>query len=104
MKNWLKSYLPYKPENVKAEFKKDSIILNWDRIEWRYPSGYYEITGYTIYRGTSSGEEVLIATVNPSTSTYTDTDIEIDKTYYYYIRTIENLFEEMTVYSDPSPV
>jgi len=72
--------------------------------EWRHPtSGYYEVTGYTIYRGTSPGEEVLIATVNPSSNPYyTDTDIEIGKTYYYYIKSVENLLEEMTVYSDPS--
>ncbi len=102
MKEWLKNYLPYSPTNLEATFKNNSVSLKWNQVEWRYPSGYYEVTGYTIYRGTSSGEEALIATVSPFTSTYTDTNIEVGKTYYYYVRTIENLFKEMTVYSDPS--
>jgi hypothetical protein len=100
MKEWLKSYLPYTTKNLQAAFENNSVTLGWDQVEWRYPSGYYLITGYAIYRGTSPGEEVLIATV-PSNS-YTDTDIEPGKTYYYYVKSIENLFEEIPVYSDPS--
>ncbi|MCD6564380.1 MAG: hypothetical protein J7K53_00400 [Bacteroidales bacterium] len=100
MKEWLKSYLPYKPENLEAIFKNNSVSLNWNQVEWRYPSGYYEVTGYEIYRGISLGEEEKIATVN--SNSYIDTDIQIGKTYYYYIKSVENLFQEMTVYSDPS--
>jgi hypothetical protein len=80
MKEWLKSYLPYPPTNLEATFKTNSVRLKWDRVEWRYVSSYYLIIGYEIYRGTSSGEEVLIATVGPSNPYYTDTDIEIGKT------------------------
>jgi len=58
------------------------------------------ITGYEICRGASPGEEEKIAMVN--SNSYIDTDIEIGKTYYYYIKSVENLFEEMTVYSDSS--
>jgi len=100
MKEWLKTYLPYAPKNLQAQFKDNSVRLSWDQVKWRYPSGYYEIIGYAIYRGTSKGQETLIATV-PSNS-YTDTDIELGKTYYYYVKSIENLFEEMKVYSEPS--
>jgi hypothetical protein len=103
MKDWLKSYLPYVPKNFQATFENNHVTLKWDQVEWRYPSGYYEITGYAIYRGTSKGEEALIATVGPSSSpSFIDTNIEPGKTYYYYVKSIENLYQEIPVYSEPS--
>jgi len=53
MKDWLKSYLPYAPKNLQATFRNNAVTLKWDKVEWRYPSDYYEITGYSVYRGTS---------------------------------------------------
>jgi len=103
MKDWLKSYLPYAPKNFQATFENNSVTLQWDNVEWRYPSGYYLITGYAIYRGTSKGAETLIGTVGPSSSpSFVDTSIEPGKTYYYYVKSIENLYQEMPVYSEPS--
>jgi len=45
-------------------------------------------------------EEVPIATV--TSNSYTDMDIELGKTYYYYVKSIENLYQEIPVYSNPS--
>ncbi len=100
MKEWLKSYLPYSPKNLRAKLENDAVTLQWDQVDWRYPSGYYEITGYAIYRGTSPGEEVYISTV--TSNSYTDMDIELGITYYYYVKSVENLYQEIPVYSDPS--
>jgi len=102
LKDWLKSYLPYTPQNVTAEFKNNSVSIHWNLVDWKYPSGYYEITGYAIYRGTSPGEEALIMAVDANISTYTDKNITVGETYYYYIKSIENLYQEIPVYSDPS--
>ncbi|MGC8789746.1 MAG: stalk domain-containing protein [Caldisericum sp.] len=104
MKDWLKSYLRYAPKKFQATFENNSVTLRWDQVDWRYPSGYYEITGYAIYRGTSPGKEALIATVDLTVdaSSYTDKDIELGKNYYYYVKSIENLYQEIPVYSEPS--
>ena len=42
-----------------------------------------EYTNYNIYRGTSSGTYELIASVDGSTFSYTDTDVSNNVTYYY---------------------
>ena len=102
MKEWLKSYLPYSPQNAKATFQNNSVVINWNPVEWRYPSGYYEVTGYTIYRGETPNEGTLIGRVDSSKTIYYDSNIEKGKTYYYWLRTIENLFQEFEVFSDPS--
>lgn len=108
LKDWLRSYLPYAPQNLESVYKynsanrENSVAIRWDQVEWRYPSYYYEITGYAVYRGTSPGEEVLIATVDASTTTYTDTYVRSGETYYYYVKSVENLFQEIEVYSQPS--
>jgi hypothetical protein len=103
MKEWLKSYLPYAPKNLQATFENNSVTLNWDQVEWRYINNYYEITGYAIYRGTSEGSETLISTIGDSSNpSFIDTNIEPGKTYYYYVKSIENLYQEIPVYSEPS--
>jgi len=88
MKEWLKSYLPYSPKNLNASFKGNAVVLNWDQVGWRYTNDYYRIIGYDIYRGTSSGKENKIATVD--SNSYTDTNIESGKTYYYYVESLED--------------
>ena len=88
IKDWLKSYLPYSPQNVSASVNNNSITLNWDQVKWRYLKNYYKIIGYNVYRGTEEGKEEKIATV--TSNSYTDRDINIGKNYYYYITAIED--------------
>ena len=55
-------------------------------LSWSAPSsdGGSAITGYTIYRGTSSGSESALATVGNQTS-YTDAGVTNGTTYYYTV-------------------
>ena len=61
---------------------------------WAAPSnnGGGSITNYTIYRGTSSGGEALLITVN-NTLTYTDAGLANGQTYYYQVSAINSAGE-----------
>ena len=104
MKEWLKSYLPYPPQDVRAAFENNSVVIDWKSVEWRYQSGYYEVIGYAIYRGETPYEGTLIGRVDSSKTIYYDSNIERGKTYYYWVKSIENLFQEFEVLSEPSSV
>ena len=54
-------------------------------LSWTVPfDGGSAITGYTIYRGTTSGGETLLTTVAPGT-TYADISVTSGVTYYYRV-------------------
>ncbi len=58
-----------------------SVTLTWSGP----PPGMPAIDTYTIYRGTSSGSETQLATVNGPTTQYTDSAITPGTTYYYQV-------------------
>jgi len=90
---------PDSPLTLTASISNNSITLNWS------PSaqGTYPIAGYAIYRETKPDEESTtpIATVDASTSSYTDTGITSGVTYYYHVRVFDN--QNPPNYSLPSP-
>ena len=54
-------------------------------LSWTVPfDGGSAITGYAIYRGTTSGGETLLATVAPGTA-YADASVTTGITYYYRV-------------------
>lgn len=54
-------------------------------LSWTTPSnGGSAITGYTVYRGTTSGSEVALTTL-PVQNTYTDSGVTNGTTYYYKV-------------------
>ena len=54
-------------------------------LSWTVPfDGGSAITGYAIYRGTTSGGETLLTTVAPGT-TYADAAVTSGLTYYYRV-------------------
>ncbi|MGC8979296.1 stalk domain-containing protein [Caldisericum sp.] len=89
---------PAPPENLSASFSSSSVTLSWTASQ----QGTSSIAGYSIYRGRiSTGESpVPIATVPANTTTYTDTQITIGETYYYYVEAFDN--QSPSNYSDPS--
>jgi len=91
-------YPPSSPSNLQAVISPNSITLTWS------PSvqGTYQIGGYAIYRGTSQGNEspTPIATVSGNTTTYTDTNVSQQITYYYYVKAFDN--QNPPNYSQPS--
>jgi VCBS repeat-containing protein len=55
-------------------------------LSWTVPSnGGSAITGYSIYRGTTSGGEALFTTVSAATTSYTDGTATSGTTYYYQV-------------------
>jgi hypothetical protein len=68
------------------------------RLSWKRGEG--DVTGYNIYRSTSplSGSDYsnfqLIGTVNEFTTTYSDTELNDETTYYYVIRAFDSQGQE----------
>ncbi len=82
---------PTPPQHVQLTVNNSNQFFN---ISWS-PStaGSYPIMDYLIYRGTNSGKEDFlnpIAKVNSNTTSYTDKNVKIGKTYYYVIKAFDN--------------
>src|SRR5437899_6003711 len=75
--------IPSAPQNLQATAGVGSVTL-----AWQAPSnGGSPITGYKIYRSSSSGTEGLLTTVGNVTS-YTDTGLARGHTYFYKITAV----------------
>ena len=62
-------------------------------LSWTTPSnGGSAITGYKVYRGTSSGGETLLTTL-PVQNSYTDTAVTNGTTYYYKVTALNTIGE-----------
>ena len=61
-------------------------------LAWSAPSsnGGSAITGYKVYRGTSSGGEAFVASVGATTS-FTDTLVSAGATYYYTVTAVNSV-------------
>ncbi|MCD6107389.1 MAG: hypothetical protein J7J57_04200 [Caldisericaceae bacterium] len=84
----LSPQIPSVPKNLTTTVSNKTITLNWPSST----QGTYPIAGYAIYKGTTSGGEssVPIGTVNASTTTYTDKNVTLGITYYYYVKAFDN--------------
>jgi hypothetical protein len=77
------------PCQVRADVSERGVILSWSP-----PHGEDSaiITGYNIYRGETSGQEKLLATVG-NVLTYTDADLTSSHTYYYRMSALNSTGE-----------
>ena len=73
--------LPSAPRNLIAASRPWSVTLRWDPP---YYDGFSTITNYSVYRGTSIGGEVFLREVG-NVLNYTDTEVDIGRTYYYRV-------------------
>jgi len=66
-------------------------------LSWKAPAsdGGSPVTGYRIYRGTSSGSESFLVSVGAATTTFTDASVG-HKIRYYYLVTASNAVGEGT--------
>lgn len=73
-----------------------TVVLTWPAVD--YVPTYF--SGYKLYRSEVSGSDyTLIATLNSSTLTYTDSNVETGHNYYYVL-TSNNTFGAESAYSN----
>ncbi|MEM3567438.1 MAG: fibronectin type III domain-containing protein [Thermoplasmata archaeon] len=80
---------PSPPRNLVATAGHSKIFLNW---ETPGSDGGSTITGYKIYRGTSSGNLTYLTTVGTQLN-YTDTAVTLGTTYYYAVSAVNAIGE-----------
>ena len=81
--------VPGVPVNFHATSGNAQVILTWQAPAG---NGGSPITGYKVYRGTTSGGETWLATVG-GVLTYTDSGLTNGKTYYYEITAVNSVGE-----------
>lgn len=77
------------PLNLQATVENGKIALSWIAPN---SDGGSTVTNYNIYRGITSGNGTLLATIGNST-TYVDESSEVDKKYYYQVSAINSVGE-----------
>ena len=85
---------PSAPMNLQLISGDGQVVLSWQPPA---NNGGSAITGYKIYRGTSASSEILYATVDGDTTTYTDENVTNGQTYYYTITAISAVGESSKV-------
>jgi fibronectin type 3 domain-containing protein len=83
------STVPGQPTNLKAMGSSDKISLSWSAP---LSNGGSAVTGYKVYRGTSSGQLSLLATLGDVLG-YEDSDLPIGETYFYQVSALNAIGE-----------
>ncbi|MEM3566967.1 MAG: fibronectin type III domain-containing protein [Thermoplasmata archaeon] len=86
--------VPSPPQNLAAEVKRRSVMLKWDVP---LDTGAPPLTAYNIYRGLSTENKTLLATVDANTTIYVDNSVTPGLTYYYHVTAVNAIGE-----SEPS--
>jgi fibronectin type 3 domain-containing protein len=84
--------VPTPPQDLHAVAGDGQIDLSWNASE---DNGGSEITNYTIYRGSVSGEEYELTTIG-NVLKFIDTDVINDEKYFYYITAINSVGESLS--------
>jgi len=77
--------VPGAPTGVSATAGSGSIAMAWTAPA---STGGSAITSYSIYRGTSTGQETLLGTASSTARSYTDTAVVSGTTYYYQVAAV----------------
>ena len=80
--------IPGSPLNLTASAGNGEVTLNWDSP---LDDGGSWVTNYTIYRGTVSGEEVILVKAN--VLTHVDVGLTNGVTYYYKVAAVNSVGE-----------
>lgn len=83
--------VPAPPQNLMATASNNQVTLSWSAPS---TDGGSTITGYNIYRSTSSGEETLLISAG-NVLTYTDSNVNNGTTYYYEVTAVNSKGESI---------
>lgn len=81
---------PSAPQNLQANNNTGLIQLSWQAPRG---NGGLPISSYKIHRGNSSGQLTYLASVNDTTTTYTDSNTTRGSIYYYTVRAVNGAGE-----------
>ncbi len=81
--------VPTAPTNLVATGSNARVALSWSAPS---SNGGSSVTGYKVYRGTTSGTETLLTSVGTTTS-YSDTAVTNGTTYYYEVSAVNGVGE-----------
>jgi subtilase family serine protease len=81
--------VPTAPTNLVATGSNARVALSWSAPS---SNGGSSVTGYKVYRGTTSGSEALLTSVGTTTS-YSDTAVTNGTTYYYEVSAVNGVGE-----------
>ena len=81
--------VPGAPTNLAATGSNARVALSWSAPS---SNGGSSVTGYKVYRGTTSGTETLLTSVGTTTS-YSDTAVTNGTTYYYEVSAVNGVGE-----------
>ncbi len=79
---------PSSPRNFEIEEGDKFMILNWDTPE---DTGGSPLTGYKIYKGTSTGNISLYKNLRELKTSYFDDEVENNVTYFYYVTALNSV-------------
>jgi fibronectin type 3 domain-containing protein len=81
---------PSAPQSLQATAGNAQVSLSWSAPA---SNGGSQVTGYRIYRSTSSGTETLLASPSGTGTSYPDTSAVNDTTYYYKVSALNAVGE-----------
>jgi FG-GAP-like repeat/Fibronectin type III domain len=81
---------PSAPQLASATAGNARVTLTWSAPA---SNGGASVSGYRVYRGTSSGAETLLAAIGAANTSYTDTAVVNGTTYYYEVSAVNSAGE-----------
>jgi predicted RNA-binding protein with TRAM domain len=79
---------PGAPANVEVTVQDGEVTVTWDPPA---DNGGFEVTGYKVYRGTSSSDMTEVGAVDGTT--FSDSDVDKGTEYYYKVSAVNDLGE-----------
>ncbi len=80
---------PPAPRLISATRDNQGVTVQWDEPD----SGGSPLTAYKIYRGTTSGGETFLASINPSAPRYLDATANPNTQYFYRVTAMNSIGE-----------
>jgi len=80
---------PKPPTNLVASAASDKVTLTWDAPTEYTDSSPLTVHHYDVYRGSSSDGSTAAFIGNSTAKTYIDSNVEQEKTYYYFVKAVD---------------